>query len=267
MPSEVAHECLEGVLVRALEKDAPVPVVILPENCTAARVVGVLEPGESSTRLSPTRVPQVAKILDNVRHVDTKPKRRSAKRKVPTGERSKKGFTKSGVTGGGWCLKCQFWSPFADKFIVFKKGDVLTALWFQATTVAELSWTVAATNPIEAVPMTFAQAISQASRALDAAWGQKQITKPEIINALKPICRFTSAFVTEEEITEDAHCFSKHPDYEDPPLFGINGKGLARLTALVRGFWIRRSQVALFQIASLNRSVYFGLPCKTLKKF
>ncbi len=132
----------------------------------------------------------------------------------------------------------------------------MTALWFQAMTVAELSWTVAATNPIEAVPMNFAQTISQASRALDKAWERKQITKPEIIDALKPICRFTSAFVTKEEIVGDEHCFSKHPDHEDPPLFGINGKGLARLTALVRGFWIRRSQVALLQIASLNRWVF-----------
>ena len=113
VPSEVAHECLEGVLVRALEKNAPVPVVILPENCTAARVVEVLEPKESSTHLSPFRVPQVTKTLDNVRHVDNKPKRRSAKRKVPPGERSKKGPSQSGVTGGGWCLKCQFLEFFS----------------------------------------------------------------------------------------------------------------------------------------------------------
>ena len=128
-------------------------------------------------------------------------------------------------------------------------------------TVAELAWTVAATNPIEAVPLTLAQAISHASRCLDAAWTRKQITKPEILDALKPLCRFTSAFVTEEEAAGDEHCFAKHPEHDDPPLFGINGKGLAKLTALTRGFWLRRSQVALFQVASLTRWVFANISC------
>ena len=101
VPSEVAHECLEGVLVRALESDAPVPQVVLPENCTAARVVGVLEPDQSATLLSPSRVPKVTKTLDNVRHVDSKPKRRPAKRKIPPGEGSQKGHAQGGFPGGG----------------------------------------------------------------------------------------------------------------------------------------------------------------------
>ena len=138
--------------------------------------------------------------------------------------------------------------------VLCTQGDVLTALWYQATTVAELAWTVAATNPIEAaMPMTLSQAMMRASSHLDQAWTRTQVTKPEIFEALKPLCRFTSAFVTEEEIKGDEHCFSRHPDHSDPPMYGINGKGLAVLTAVTKGFWTRRSQVALYQMASLTR--------------
>ena len=100
--------------------------------------------------------------------------------------------------------------------------------------------------------MTLSQAISRASNALDQAWKRSRITKPEIFEALKPLCRFTSAFVTEEEIKGDESSFNRHPDHLDPPMFGINGKGLSRLTAVTRGFWERRSQVALYQMVSLT---------------
>tara|TARA_B100000035_G_scaffold199052_1_gene170079 strand:- start:736 stop:1188 length:453 start_codon:yes stop_codon:yes gene_type:complete len=80
------------------------------------------------------------------------------------------------------------------------------------------------------------------------------VTKEQVLEALKPLCRFTSAFVTQEEISsEDTACFCKHPDHVDPPLFGINGKGLARLTAITHGFWLRRSQVARFNIERNTR--------------
>ena len=112
VPSEIAHECLEGVLVRALESDAPVPEVVLPDNCTAARVVQVLQPAQGPACLSPGRVPEVVKALDNVRHVDTKPKRRPSKRKVSAREGGTKGHDKGGVPGGGGCesvLMGRFW--------------------------------------------------------------------------------------------------------------------------------------------------------------
>ena len=71
--------------------------------------------------------------------------------------------------------------------------------------------------------------------------------KNDILEALRPLCRFTSAFVTVEEIGKgDATCFSPHPQHQDPPLYGINARGLARLTAVTHGFWLRRSQVARF---------------------
>ena len=98
------------------------------------------------------------------------------------------------------------------------------------------------------------QALSQASQKLDQAWMATQVTKGWILDALKPLCRFTSAFVTAAEIGQgDQNCFNAHPTQRDPQVFGINSKGLARITAGTHGFWLRRSQVARLDVAALAR--------------
>ena len=106
VPSEVAHECLEGVLVRALENNATVPEVVLPDKSTTARIVQVLQPEEDATHLASFRVPQVLKTLDHVRHIDNKPRRRPPKRKSPVGKGSKKSHANSQVTRRGKETNC-----------------------------------------------------------------------------------------------------------------------------------------------------------------
>lgn len=126
-----------------------------------------------------------------------------------------------------------------------EEKDVLTAMWYQKTTADELSWLVTATEPHDVAPMTLTQALSTASRALDAAWAGPVVTKKTILEALRPVCRFVSAFVTEPEIgAEDGDCFALHPDHTEPALYGINARGLARITAVTHGFWKRRAHVA-----------------------
>ena len=45
-----------------------------------------------------------------------------------------------------------------------EEKDVLTALWYQVTTVAQLAWTVTATEPMDVKPATFSLALQQASQ-------------------------------------------------------------------------------------------------------
>ena len=128
-----------------------------------------------------------------------------------------------------------------------EERDVLTAIWYQITTMENLAWTVTATEPLDVKPATFSEALASASVNLDQAWKENQVTKETILTALKPLCRFTSAFVSFEELSkQDEICFNPHPQHKDPPLYGINSKGLARLTAVTHGFWRRRSQLARF---------------------
>ena len=61
------------------------------------------------------------------------------------------------------------------------------------------------------------QALSQASQKLDQAWMATQVTKGWILDALKPLCRFTSAFVTAAEIGQgDQNCFNAQDNGGDP---------------------------------------------------
>ena len=89
LASEVAHECFEGVLALALERDEPVPDVVLPPESTASRVINVLRPGEDAVFVPPDRLRDLAKTLDEVPHVDPSPRKRAAKRKAPPGKRGK----------------------------------------------------------------------------------------------------------------------------------------------------------------------------------
>ena len=84
-----------------------------------------------------------------------------------------------------------------------EEKDVLTALWYQTVTFHDMGWMVTATVAEDVMPTTFSQALTQASAMLDRAWAATRVTKETVFAALRPLCRFVSAFVTAAEVGTD----------------------------------------------------------------
>ena len=161
------------------------------------------------------------------------------------------------------------------KAISPEEKDVVTALWYQTVTFHDMGWMVTATVAEDVLPRTFSGALGDASKSLDLAWRKTQVTKEDVLAALRPLCRFVCAFVTEvslfrmlvvvpfkmpfltfsalcqAEVGDSPECVVSKPHTADPVRYGINPRGLARMTAVTHGFWVRRSQVARFSVSGL----------------
>ena len=124
--SEIAHECLDNIIVRALEKGSAVPEVSvykylvsyclsypnffskvhLPRHSATARVIHKIHPENtiSPIKLGPSEVHTITKTLDNVKYIEKNTKRRGSKRKNTTRKTSKAGNANKQIAGRKRCI-------------------------------------------------------------------------------------------------------------------------------------------------------------------
>ena len=163
--SEIAHECLDNIIVRALEKGSAVPEVSVYKylvsyclsypNFFLRSIYPDIQQRPGSYIKFIQRIPYHQSNWDHQRYI-----------------RSPRLWTMSSIskrTQSGEVPNARIpQEKQARQAMLISKSpeekDVLTAIWYQVTTIANLTWTVTATDPMNVKPATFSEALKTASQ-------------------------------------------------------------------------------------------------------